>query len=145
MAVEYDSPLESSFLEAEATARFHKSTSPGQDILWCKKWVMETMHKDPIRDILCSLHPNLLSYQKFVEQYWDSMPDTDRGESVPDSYVSPDDTPLFLCKVSPALYQRIVNTEIGMWSTTIPRSTIDAISIIPEKELTSLIEGRQET
>jgi len=107
-----------------------------ENVLLCKPWSVCQMHKPERGAEFCSLHVDEAALRTFTETYWKRMP-----QEAPEDYVYPAELPAYRCRVDPTTYQRVRNSGMGMWSTTIPRPTIEAVSLIPAKELTSLTEG----
>ena len=133
-------------LELDALVLFAQRQDKENNILWCQLWTVQENNPRTNGKLLCSLHPTREAIGRFVQQYRAAMPD-----SAPDCYLAlmlnADFSTVepFRVRVDPKCAHRIWNTAIGMWSTTVPTKTTEAICIIPQKDLTSLVEGMMET
>lgn len=111
-------------------------------ILLCQPWSVKENGRPSIEGEYCSLHENEKKRQEFIRLYWAKMP-----EKVPDSYACLAENPkgkaipAYECSVDAATYDRVVKSGIGMWCTTVPQKTVDAVSIVPPRDLVSLVEG----
>jgi len=111
--------------------------------LICLLWSVRELGKPTKEGEFCSLHPTDEALVKFVDQYWQSMP----TKTIPDDYACPaaqengSAIPPYLCQVDPKTYKRIVNSGLGMWSTTVPKQSTEVVSVIPESELMSPTVG----
>lgn len=77
-----------------------------KNIVLCQKW--EESERGGTRPDGYSLHVDELALKKFIDAYWDRMPDR-----VPDEYSRPDGTP-YWCEVDAEAYEKVVASTNGV-------------------------------
>jgi|GEM_PF-2360128 hypothetical protein len=112
------------------------------NVLVCQLWSIKKSGNPTIEGKFCSLHTDEKQLQKCIRQYWGQMPN-----EVPDSFACPAEdatrNPIapYKCRVDPSIFKRVRDSGPGLWCTTVPQPTVEAVSLIPPQELMSLTEG----